>query len=308
MANQQLKRLLRRAPEMEEAEFELLQSRVLSRLTKAEPVAVEPPSANGTEPEPSEAVIDAPPSTNGEHPDPAPEPNAGATRVRSIKVTTYDVPTTMVGVMADAPLLDWDVAALPMIVQKAPRRVTKIQVADVVEPAEATVQPADLAEPDETIQPVESSEAVEPAEAIQAADVAEPAEAVQPRRRGRRGRARRGDPGGRRGRAGGDDPTDRVGRRGRACRCDPADRRRPRSQAGPVPEARDPTDHGDAQAGRTAILPGGTHGRPPTPGGLPGRGTDPDRILIRRGGPVLPVLRRPTRSTADHQSTLCPLS
>ena len=151
MANQQLKRLLRRAPVMEEAEFELLQSRVLSRLTKVTSVASETPTEtqpdDTAEPERPALAIDAGPSANGEHPDaqPAtnrehpepkpvatdehpdrrPETNAADSRIRSVKVVTYDLPATVVGVMAEPTLPDWDLAALPMIVQRPPRKVTK---------------------------------------------------------------------------------------------------------------------------------------------------------------------------------------
>ena len=201
MANQQLKRLLRRAPEMEEAEFELLQSRVLSRLNKTAPAPIEEASTNGAEPEASAASIEASPSTNGAHPDSAPESGAGDTRIRSIKVTTYDVPATAVGVMAEVPSPDWDLAALPMIVRQEPKLVTKVEAVVVADPVETiepagvteqveaieepavvedpveAVQPADVAEP---IQPIEAIEPVEPANPTEPAEAVEPAEAIAP--------------------------------------------------------------------------------------------------------------------------------
>ncbi len=98
---------------------------------------------------------------------PAPEPSAGETRIRSIKVTTYDVPATVVGVMAEAPQPDWDVAALPMIVRRAPRRVTKVEPAETVAPTEEP-EPAEAVEPAETIAPAETVAADRPAQPIQA--------------------------------------------------------------------------------------------------------------------------------------------
>ncbi len=175
MANQQLKRLLRRGPEMEEAEFELLQSRVLSRLNKTVPEPADDPPVTEAGPEPSAPAIEAGPSvpaieagpslngthaetpapvleaesstngsyadvptdlghaevsTNGTHADPPLEPDGPDSRIRSVKVTTYDLPATAVPVMEEPSLPDWDLAALPMIVSGPSRKVTVIVHAD----------------------------------------------------------------------------------------------------------------------------------------------------------------------------------
>ena len=105
MANQQLKRLLRRRPEMEEAEFELLQSRVLSRLARAtaapgsdDPAAVDEPERDAT----------ADPSTNGTASDDLGGAQNGGKRVKSVRVTTYELPATAVGVMADPEPPIWE--------------------------------------------------------------------------------------------------------------------------------------------------------------------------------------------------------
>ena len=99
MANQQIKRLFRRRPEIDEAEFELLQSRVLARLhgdgqtdPAAEALARAEPS-DPTDPEPSGAATA-----------PAADPDRPATNavpIHSVSATTYELPDVVVGVMAE---------------------------------------------------------------------------------------------------------------------------------------------------------------------------------------------------------------
>ena len=101
MANQQIKRLLRRRPEIEEAEFELLQSRVLARLMgpddETDATATEAPDIGAT-PDPLGSASDGDAIATTEAMD---APRAPTAPVRSGSVATYEHPDLAVGVVAE---------------------------------------------------------------------------------------------------------------------------------------------------------------------------------------------------------------
>jgi hypothetical protein len=107
MANEQLKRLFRRAPEINEADLELLQSRVQARLrASSERASADEDEGGDLGGSVATAVADDE-STGSEAPGrPEAEASIDAPRSRArylaIRATTYELPDDAVGVMADA--------------------------------------------------------------------------------------------------------------------------------------------------------------------------------------------------------------
>lgn len=107
MANQQIKRLLRRRPELDEAEFELLQSKVLARLRGA------PDGGDATvEEEPAGSEVDATAAgAIGDEDMTSLTPiDERATNGHLLpgRVTTYELPEHVVGVMAEPGDAAWE--------------------------------------------------------------------------------------------------------------------------------------------------------------------------------------------------------
>ena len=169
MANQQIKRLWRRRPEVEEAEFELLQSRVRARLLGTDGATDETPAADAQADDGD--ALDAPAADADRAADDAAGGSDAGARVVPVEVTTYELPDVVVGVMAAPGDSLWDVPASVLWPEPA------------VEPAEPT-EPESAVEPAEAIEP---GVVIEPAAAILADTEVEPAaiaepEAAKPRR------------------------------------------------------------------------------------------------------------------------------
>jgi hypothetical protein len=159
MANQQIKRLWRRRPEVDEAEFELLQSRVLARLMGPDSSADSPPVSEG--------------QPAGEETEVAASPDANAATA-SAGVTRYELPDVVVGVMAEAGDPVWDVPSI--LAAQAEAELAAINEPEAIAEPDLAPEPEAIAEPDLAAE----SEAVAELGAVPALDptpqVIEPAE------------------------------------------------------------------------------------------------------------------------------------
>ncbi len=208
MANQQLRRLLRRRPEMDEAEFELLQTRVLSRLTAAYDNGTESAAENGTEhgtenatstgvetvgePEPSAIAMDAPTETSEPivaatdvdlvEPATVGEPVAKAKRRRSRRSTSIELPASAVPVMADPVEPSWDAFATDIAEREGPA-VIGVMAEPTLTPETADDASVEAFETLETVaDPIETvGDPVEAPDPVEAVEIHEPVEAVADR-------------------------------------------------------------------------------------------------------------------------------
>ena len=169
MANQQIKRLWRRRPEVEEADFELLQSRVRARLLGTDGATDDTPAADDQADDGD--ALDTPAADADRAADDAAGGSDAGARVVPVEATTAELPDVVVGVMAARGDPLWDVPASVLWPEPG------------VEPAEPTESEAAV-EPEE---PTEPAASIEPAAAILADIEVEPAaipepEAAKPRR------------------------------------------------------------------------------------------------------------------------------
>lgn len=140
MANEQLKRLFRRGPEIDEAEFDMLQSRVQARLrpsgAERDRAAAEDAAHGDLDGSVAVGMADAR-STDLELSDLAEaeagvDALAGRARYMAIRATTYELPEDAVGVMAEANGSGWERPAADAALDEIADRVSPPSAEPVV--------------------------------------------------------------------------------------------------------------------------------------------------------------------------------
>ena len=152
MANQQIKRLFRRRPEIEEAEFELLQSRVLARLTGANE-DIDEPTEGSDAGDGSDAVAAEEGAVDGHATAGPDEPAQADGHLVPGRVTTYEPPAVVAGATAEPGDPPRDGASDAIAADDIPATAS-----DIESTAPTDAEPVEVAEPAEVAEPVEVAE------------------------------------------------------------------------------------------------------------------------------------------------------